>query len=60
MGERKMKITDVARAIGVNRSAITALYREEAVRVDLSAVDRLCRLFDCKVADLFEFVEPDE
>lgn len=57
MGERKMKIADVARETGLHRNTITLLYNETATRVDLNTIDRLCRLFDCRVGDLFEIVE---
>lgn len=56
MGERKMKIVDVARATGLHRNTVTLLYNETASRVDLDAVDKLCELFDCEVGDLFERV----
>ena len=56
MGERKMKIADVARETGLNRNTVTLPYNETASRVDLDAIDRLCRLFRCKVGELFEFV----
>jgi putative transcriptional regulator len=59
MGERKMKLADVARASGLHRNTITLLYKETAVRVDLEAMERLCRLFECEVGDLFEFVAED-
>lgn len=32
MGERKLKISDVARETGINRGTITRLYHETAVR----------------------------
>ena len=57
MGERKMKIADVARVTGLHRNTITLLYKETAVRVDFEAVDQLCRLFKCEVGDLFEYVD---
>lgn len=59
MGERKMKIVDVAKSTGLHRNTITLLYNETASRVDLDTIDRLCRLFDCKVQDLFEFILDD-
>jgi putative transcriptional regulator len=59
MGERKMKIIDVARETGLNRNTITLLYKENAQRVDLDAIDRLCHLFGCEVSDLLEYV-PEE
>lgn len=57
MGERKLNIADVARETGLNRNTVTLLYKETASRVELDAIERLCRLFDCQVGDLFEVVE---
>jgi putative transcriptional regulator len=57
MGRDKLRISDVARLTGLNRSTVSALYNESSTRVDLPAVDRLCRLFNCQVGELFEFVE---
>ena len=60
MGERKLKISDVARETGLNRNTVTLLYQETANRVDLEAIDALCRYFEIGVAELFEFIEADE
>lgn len=54
MGERKLKIVDVARDTGLHRNTITLLYDETAARVDLDAVDRLCAYFGVSVGELFE------
>ena len=54
MGRDKLRITDVARLTGLNRSTLTALYRETATRVDLPTIEKLCALFRCGVGDLFE------
>jgi len=56
MGERKMKIADVARATDLNRNTITLLYNETATRLDLESIEKLCVLFECRVGDLLEFV----
>lgn len=56
IGERKLKISDVARDTGLHRNTITLLYQETANRVDLEAVDVLCKYFDIKVGDLFEYI----
>jgi len=58
MGEHKMKVIDVARNTGLNRSTIARLYNETATRIDVETIDQLCKLFDCEVGELFEFV-PD-
>ena len=57
MGEQKMNIADVARETGLHRNTITLLYRETATRVDLEAIDRLCKLFNCRVGDFLEYVD---
>ncbi|MGM1053899.1 MAG: helix-turn-helix domain-containing protein [Pseudomonadota bacterium] len=56
MGERKMKIVDVARETGLNRNTVTLLYKETAQRIDLEALEKLCQLFQCEVGDLLEYV----
>lgn len=45
--------------MGLHQNTVTLLCREFAVRVKLEAMDRLCRVFECDVRDLFEFV-PEE
>jgi putative transcriptional regulator len=54
MGERRLKIADVAKDTGINRGTITRLYNETALRVDLEVIDQLCEYFDIKVENLFE------
>lgn len=60
MGERKLKIADVARATGLHRNTVTLLYQETAVRIELEAMERLCELFQCSVGQLFEYVPNQE
>jgi len=56
MGERKLKISDVARVTGLHRNTITLLYDETATRVELETIEALCKLFDCEIGELFEIV----
>ncbi len=58
MGEKKLRVADVARAIGVHRNAITLLYEESATRVDIETINKLCAYLNCSVDDLFEYL-PD-
>ena len=60
IGERKLKISEIARATGLNRNTITLLYKEQATRIDLDAIDKLCVYLGCPVADLLEHVPEDE
>ncbi len=56
MGERKLNVSELARETGIPRSGIEALYKDEALRVELDAIDKLCDYFDCEISDLFERV----
>ncbi|HEY9096952.1 MAG TPA: helix-turn-helix transcriptional regulator [Hydrogenophaga sp.] len=57
MGERKLKISDVARDTGLHRNTITLLYQETATRVDLDAINVLCKYFGVAVGDIFEYID---
>ena len=57
MGEKRLRISDVARATKINRGTITRLYHETAERIELDVIDSLCRFLDCEIADLFELVD---
>ncbi|MFK5914145.1 MAG: helix-turn-helix transcriptional regulator [Woeseiaceae bacterium] len=56
MGENKMKIVDVVRETGLHRNTVTLLYKETANRLELDTIEKLCRLFECQIGDLFELV----
>jgi putative transcriptional regulator len=57
MGEKKLKISDVAKDTGINRGTITRLYHETAVRVDFEVLAKLCVYLECEVSDLLELDE---
>lgn len=54
MGEKRLKISDVAKNTGINRGTISRLYHETATRVDLEVLDLLCDYLDIKLEDLIE------
>jgi putative transcriptional regulator len=60
LGERRLKISDVARDTGINRGTLTRLYHETAERVELSAISTLCSYLDCEISDLLEYVQDNK
>jgi putative transcriptional regulator len=54
MGRDKLRISDVSRLTGLNRSTVSSLYKETATRLDVAAIDALCHLFRCSVGELLE------
>ena len=57
LGEKRLKIADVAKDTEINRGTLTRLFHEKAKRVELDALDKLCRYLDCNVSDLLEWVD---
>ncbi len=60
MGSRRLKVIDVAREIDVNRSSIDLLYNNEAKRIDLETLDKLCKFFDCTPNEILNFINEDK
>jgi putative transcriptional regulator len=59
MSRHQLKTAELARLAGVNRSTVSALTRDRATRVDLTALERICTVLGCGLGDLLEIV-PDE
>ena len=57
MGEKKIKISDVSAATGINRGTLTRLYYEETERIEIGTLDKLCDYFDCGIQDIFEYIK---
>lgn len=61
LGERKLKISDVARDTGINRGTLTRLYYETAERIELEVLDQLCDYFGIDLPELLErMIDPGE
>ncbi|WP_430458070.1 helix-turn-helix domain-containing protein [Rheinheimera sp.] len=54
LGARKLKITDVVRDTGINRSTLTRLYHEQTTRIDFETLEVLCKYLKCDIADFLE------
>ena len=57
LGERKLKVAEVARDSEINKNTLHRLYNETATRVDLEVVEKLCKFLDIRIEDLFEIVD---
>lgn len=55
MGIEKMKIQDVCNATGLARNTVANLYKDTAARIDYNTIEKLCKLFHCKVGDLLTY-----
>jgi len=59
LGEKKLKISDVARHTGLHRGSITRLYKETAARIEIDVMDKLCQFLECPVGELFEYTDDE-
>lgn len=59
LGAKKLKIADVVRDTGINRSTVNRLFHETNNRIDFDTLEKICLYLDCSVGDLLE-VQQDE
>ncbi|MDK4474591.1 helix-turn-helix transcriptional regulator [Fusobacterium necrophorum] len=59
MGEKRYSIVEVAQKTGMSSTTISNLYNEKVKRLDFDTLEKLCKLFNCKVQDIIEYI-PEE
>jgi putative transcriptional regulator len=56
LGERRMKISDVARATGIARATLDRYYHDRVKSFDRDVLERLCAFLKVKPGDLLQVV----
>ena len=59
LGGKKLKIADVVRDTGINRSTVTRLFHETNNRIDFETLELLCNYLDCTVGELLEVYQEE-
>ncbi|WP_071880169.1 helix-turn-helix domain-containing protein [Geobacillus vulcani] len=57
MGERKLKIADLAKMTGLHRNGLTDLYHEKTNGIKFETLEKICRALECDICDLLEIVD---
>ncbi|WP_334460270.1 helix-turn-helix transcriptional regulator [Acinetobacter soli] len=60
LAERKMKVADLVRSTGINKSTLHKLYNDESVRIDFETIDKICIALNVEVGDLLVFKNINE
>lgn len=55
MADRRLNVSEVARETGIKRTMVDLMYKNEVQRLDIEALDILCRYFNCTVGDILEY-----
>ncbi len=59
LGRHKMSQKDLANMAGIRQTTVGALYHETVRRIDVKHLDSICRVLDCKIEDVLEYI-PDQ
>jgi putative transcriptional regulator len=59
LGAKRLKIADVVRDTGINRSTVNRLFHETNNRIDFETLEKLCIYLGCEVGELLEFREDE-
>ncbi|SFQ23529.1 helix-turn-helix domain-containing protein [Caldicoprobacter faecalis] len=60
LGKYKMTQKELAQKTGIRPATISALYHETIKRIEIAHIDALCKAFNCKVEDIFEYIPDDK
>ena len=55
LAERRMRVADLIRGTGINKTTLHKLYNDDLTRIDFDTIDRVCDFLDIQVGDLFVF-----
>ena len=55
LARRKMKLNDLAEAVGITPQNLSILKTGKAKAIRFSTLEAICRVLDCQPGDLLEF-----
>ena len=55
LAERKLKVADLVRSTGINKSTLHKLYNDESVRIDFETINKICEVLEIEVGDLLKY-----
>ncbi|OPY57669.1 MAG: hypothetical protein A4E55_01515 [Pelotomaculum sp. PtaU1.Bin035] len=59
LGERRIKMSELAENAGIAKNTVLSLYHEKAKGVTFDVLEKICTTLDCQPGDLFEYI-PDK
>ncbi len=63
MAKRKMSLNELSEKVGITLANLSILKNNKAKAIRFSTLDAICRVLDCRVEDIIEYVysaEEDE
>ena len=56
LGERRLKMSELAESAGVAKNTVLSLYHEKAKGVTFDVLEKICAALNCQPGDLFEYI----
>lgn len=59
LGERKMKMSELAMLADISKNALSDLYHEKTDSIRFETLEKICKVLQCSVGELIEYI-PDK
>ena len=60
LGDKRIKMAELARMTGVSKTTIHAMYHDRLQKIDYHVIDRICGALECTVGDLIVYIPDTE
>lgn len=60
LGEKRMKISELANETGLHRNGLSRLYNEETDGIKFDTLEKVCKALNCEISDLIEIVDEEK
>jgi len=60
LGEKRMKISELAEKTGLHRNGLSRLYNEETDGIKFDTLEKICKALNCDISDLIEIVDEEK
>lgn len=57
LAQRGLKVAELDRQVDISRSTLYRLYNNDVIKIDVDAIDKLCKLLNCKPGDIILYEE---
>ena len=60
LGKNKMTQKALAEMAQIRPATVSKMYYEEVKRIDIKHINNICKVFNCEISELLEFVPDDK
>ena len=58
--QKGIRVADADRLTDMGRTTLYRLYNNDVIKIDIDAIDKLCKYLDCAPGDIILYVDDDE